>query len=55
MRHDSQPEPALPTMSCSLLKLVFDVPVAQAFLIEEDASIGVPNSPEERWIPYPRW
>jgi len=55
MRRDSQPEPALPTMSCSLLKLVFDVPVAQAFLIEEDASIGVPNSPEERWIPYPRW
>lgn len=39
----------------SLLKLIFDVPLAQAFLIDEDASYGVPNSPSERWAAYPRW
>ena len=45
--------PALP--SPRLLKLIFDVPLAQAFLMEAHASYGVPNSPDEPWGIYPRW
>lgn len=46
---------SIPPETRSLLKLIFDVPLAQAFLIDEDASYGVPNSPSERWAAYPRW
>lgn len=49
------PSFSIPLATRSLLKLIFDVPLAQAFLIDEDASYGVPNSPSERWAAYPRW
>ena len=39
----------------SLLKLVFDVPLAQAFLMEEHETYSVPNSDEEPWAAFPRW
>ncbi len=51
MRHCPLP----PTVSCSLLKLVFDVPLAQAFLMEEHETYSVPNSDEEPWAAFPRW
>lgn len=31
------------------------MPLCQAFLLDEVASFGVPNSPDERWAAYPRW
>ena len=55
------PRPASPRVShpspatCSLLKLIFDVPLAQAFLMEEHEAYSVPNSAEEPWAAFPRW
>lgn len=47
----------LPSFVCprSLLKLMFDVPLAQAFLMEEHETYSIPNSGEEPWAAFPRW
>lgn len=49
------PRSSPPLHSRSLLKLIFDVPLAQAYLMEEHEAYSVPNSEDEQWAAFPRW